>query len=145
MKVTELARSVFTVTILLAAGMLMQTAVGAEKNYFRSFADDHTVGLWLFDEVDYPYTTITDASRYEYDLRLMKGGKLVSGKFGGALKLTPGLDYAVGYSSWKGHISFAHMREVSGRPGSDVSNLQGEVVRLRIEVKDTKLYAFKFE
>jgi hypothetical protein len=74
--------------------------------------------LWLFDETPYPYTTLTDASEYEYDLRLMKGGQLVPGKFGNCLKCTPGLDYAVGYSSWKGHIAFAHMREVSGRPGS---------------------------
>jgi len=86
--------------------------------YFPSFPDEHTVGLWLFDEIDYPYTTITDASQYEYDLRLMKGGQLVKGKFGNCLKCTPGLDYAVGYSSWKGHVSFAHLREVSGRPGS---------------------------
>ncbi|MHC4621881.1 MAG: LamG-like jellyroll fold domain-containing protein, partial [Planctomycetota bacterium] len=89
-----------------------------QENYFSSFSDKHTVGLWLFDETDYPYTTLTDASRYEYDLRLMKGGRLVPGKFGNCLKCTPGLDYAVGYSSWKGHIAFAHMREVSGRPGS---------------------------
>ena len=92
--------------------------VHGRENYFPSFSDEHTVGLWLFDETDYPYTTLTDASQYEYDLRLMKGGRLVPGKFGNCLKCTPGLDYAVGYSSWKGHISFAHMREVSGRPGS---------------------------
>jgi len=90
----------------------------AEKNYFPSFADEHTVGLWLFDEKEYPYTTITDASKYEYDLRLMKGGRLVPGKFGNCLKITPGLDPAVGYSSWKGMIAFTYMREVSGRPGS---------------------------
>ena len=41
----------------------------AEKNYFPSFADKHTVGLWLFDETDYPYTTLTDAGQNEYDLR----------------------------------------------------------------------------
>jgi len=93
-------------------------AVGVEKNYFPSFADEHTVGLWLFDEADYPYTTLTDAGQYEYDLRLMKGGKLVAGKFGNCLKLTPGLDYAVSYAAWKGMVGFTHMREVSGRPGS---------------------------
>ncbi len=92
--------------------------VEQDLKYFPSFADKHTVGLWLFDETDYPYTTLTDASQYEYDLRLMKGGKLVPGKFGNALKLTPGLDYAVGYAAWKGMVSFTHMREVSGRRGS---------------------------
>jgi len=93
------------------------TAAGAD-NYFPSFADDHTVGLWLFDETDYPYTTLTDASRYEYDLRLMKGGRLVKGKYGNCLKLTPGRDYAVSYAAWKGAVGFNHMREMSGRPGS---------------------------
>jgi len=86
--------------------------------YFPSFADEHTVGLWLFDENQYPYTTLTDASVNEYDLRLMKGGWLVPGRFGNCLKLTPGLDYAAGYAAWKGMVSFTHMREVSGRPGS---------------------------
>ncbi|MHC4193009.1 MAG: LamG-like jellyroll fold domain-containing protein, partial [Planctomycetota bacterium] len=89
-----------------------------EKNYFPSFADKHTVGLWLFDETDYPYTTLTDAGQNEYDLRLMKGGKLVRGKFGNALKLTPGRDYAVSYAAWKGAVGFNNMREMSGRPGS---------------------------
>jgi len=26
-----------------------------EKNYFSSFEDEHTVGLWLFDEKEYPW------------------------------------------------------------------------------------------
>ena len=94
------------------------TTANAQKNYFPSFADKHTVGLWLFDESDYPYTTLTDAGQNEYDLRLMKGGKLVSGKFGNALKLTPGRDYSVSYAAWKGAVGFTKMREMSGRPGS---------------------------
>ena len=93
-------------------------AVGGQKNYFPSFADEHTVGLWLFDETEYPYTTITDASKYEYDLRLMKGARLVKGKYGNCLKCTPGLDYGVSYAAWKGAVGFYHMREPSGRPGS---------------------------
>lgn len=100
--------------VLSAAG----PALKGETNFFPSFADRHTVGLWLFDETDYPYTTLTDAGRCEYDLRLMKGGKLVKGKFGNCLKCTPGRDYAVGYAAWKGPVAFVHMREVSGRPGS---------------------------
>ncbi|MHC4193010.1 MAG: LamG-like jellyroll fold domain-containing protein, partial [Planctomycetota bacterium] len=107
-----------TLVSLTLGSRAVTFAVEQDLNYFPSFADKHTVGLWLFDETDYPYTTLTDASQYEYDLRLMKGGRLVPGKFGSCLKCTPGLDYAVGYSSWKGHIAFAHMREVSGRPGS---------------------------
>ncbi|MHC4647156.1 MAG: hypothetical protein ACYTBJ_16805 [Planctomycetota bacterium] len=98
------------------------TALGDDwkTEYFPTFADKHTVGLWLFDEADYPYTTLTDAGQHEYDLRLMKGGKLVPGKFGNCLKFTPGLDYAVSYAAWKGSVGFVHLREVSGRPGSGV-------------------------
>jgi len=104
--------------VLVLVFMFQACAPGAQENYFPSFADEHTVGLWLFDEIDYPYTTITDASEYEYDLRLMKGGKLVDGRYGRALKVTPGLDYAIAYSSWKGFVAFGSMREASGRPGS---------------------------
>jgi len=103
---------------LVVSVMMLTNSVEGKKNYFPSFADEHTVGLWLFDETDYPYTTLTDASQYEYDLRLMKAGKLVSGKFGNALKLTPGRDYAVSYAAWKGSVGFVHLREASGRPGS---------------------------
>ncbi|HUT28363.1 MAG TPA: hypothetical protein VMX13_01120 [Sedimentisphaerales bacterium] len=88
------------------------------EKYFPSFADVHTVGLWLFDETDYPYTTLTDAGAHEYDLRLMKGGKLVPGRYGNCLKFTPGLDYEVSYAAWKGAVGFNNMREMSGRPGS---------------------------
>jgi len=117
------SRTRLTITVLalvLAASAIEATAFGAEaaKNYFPSFADKHTVGLWLFDESDYPCTTLTDASENEYDLRLMKGGRLVPGRFGNALKLTPGCDYTVSYAAWKGTVGFVHMREMSGRPGS---------------------------
>ena len=105
------------VILALAIGR-MTLGEEAESDFFPSFADEHTVGLWLFDEADYPYTTLTDAGQYEYDLRLMKGGQLVPGKFGNCLKLTPGLDYAVSYAAWKGAVGFNRMREMSGRPGS---------------------------
>ncbi|MHC4214360.1 MAG: LamG-like jellyroll fold domain-containing protein, partial [Planctomycetota bacterium] len=112
----QTSKSIYTIML---AVILAASAVGiAADEYFPSFADENTVGLWLFDETNYPYTNITDAGQYEYDLRLLKGGSLVPGKFGRCLKCTPGLDYNVNYSSWKGHISFKHMREVSGRPGS---------------------------
>jgi hypothetical protein len=106
------------VSLLAVVAVGGAIAVGVEKNYFPSFADEHTVGLWLFDETDYPYTTLTDAGQNEYDLRLMKGGKLVPGRFGIALKLTPSRDYAISYAAWKGAVGFNKMREMSGRPGS---------------------------
>ena len=106
MKVSQTSITIDLVLIAVIVLTITQIIFGAQNktDYFPSFADSHTVGLWLFDETDYPYTTITDASQYEYDLRLMKGGRLVPGKFGNCLKLTPGLHPAAGYSSWKGHI-----------------------------------------
>jgi hypothetical protein len=108
----------FSVALALLCLTFGLSSVRAAQNLFPSFADRNTVGLWLFDETDYPYTTLTDAGEHEYDLRLMKGGKLVPGKFGNCLKLTPGLDYAVSYAAWKGSVGFVHLREMSGRPGS---------------------------
>jgi hypothetical protein len=104
--------------VLVWSSAAVTTTVTAKKSHFPSFADERTMGLWLFDEADYPYTTLTDASQYEHDLRLMKGGKLVAGKYGNCLKCTPGLDYAASYAAWKGAVGFNHMREMSGRPGS---------------------------
>jgi len=110
----------FRIILVLVAAVVLATEIplAAETDYFPSFADDHTVGLWLFDEVNYPFTTLTDAGKFEYDLRLMKGAKLVPGKYGNCLKCTPGLDYNVSYAAWKGELGFVHLREMSGRPGS---------------------------
>ena len=49
--------------------------------------DEHTIALWLFDEPDYRWVTLTDASPNKYDLRLQViTGALVDGKYGNALK-----------------------------------------------------------
>ncbi len=94
---------------------------GAAENFFPSFADTNTVGLWLFDETEYPYTTLTDAGLYEYDLRLMKAGGLVPGRFGNAFKMTPSLDMAVSYAGWKGTISYCRTRKRGGIPSGPCS------------------------
>lgn len=70
---------------------LMARAEDGGSRFFPSFADEQTVGLWLFDDKEYPYVTLTDASDNQYDLRLMEGGCLVAGRFGNALQvLLPG-------------------------------------------------------
>jgi hypothetical protein len=77
-----------------------------------------TVVLWLFDESDYPHTTITDASEYAVaDLCLMDGGKMVPGKFGNALQIT-GSDYALCYAGFAGKVSEEELRERDGRPSA---------------------------
>ena len=55
---------------------------------FPSFADSHTAGLWLFDDPSYLNSTLTDAGLAMFDLRLLPGGRLVPGRFGGALSLS---------------------------------------------------------
>ena len=115
MKVKVLRVIICLLSVVVIGGSI---AVGGPENFFPSFADDHTVGLWLFDETDYPFTTLTDAGVHEYDLRLMKGSRLVPGKYGNCLKFTPGLDYGISYAAWKGAVGFYHRREASGRPGS---------------------------
>ena len=98
----------FVLVIALAA-----IAAGAE-DLFPSFADSHTVALWLFDETGYRYTTLIDASEYEYDLQLMDGGSLVPGKFGNALTVSSG--YGVAYAGFAGSVVFWELRESDGTP-----------------------------
>ncbi|MHC4620701.1 MAG: LamG-like jellyroll fold domain-containing protein [Planctomycetota bacterium] len=77
-----------------------------------------TIALWLFDESDYPHTTITDASEYaKADLCLMDGGSMVDGKFGNALQVS-GSDYAVCYAGFAGKVSEEELRERDGRPSA---------------------------
>jgi len=80
------------------------------------FADSDTVGLWLFDEIDYFHTTLTDASEYaKADLCLMDGGSMVSGRYGRALKVA-GNDYAVCYAGFAGKVPQEEMRGPDGIP-----------------------------
>ena len=53
---------------------------GPPAELFPTFSDDHTVVLWLFDDPEYPNATLGDAGGNEYDLRLMGGGELGSGR-----------------------------------------------------------------
>ena len=77
-----------------------------------------TVALWLFDESDYPHTTITDASAYaKADLCLMDGGAMVGGKFGNALQVS-GSDYALCYAGFAGKVSEEELRERDGKPSA---------------------------
>jgi hypothetical protein len=91
---------------------------------FPPFADSNTVGLWLFDEIQYPYTTLTDASEYEYDLRLEDSGRLIAGKFGNALSMSPGTGYNLYYAEWKGIVCAIHM----AAPAGESSGLWGPTI-----------------
>jgi hypothetical protein len=84
-------------------------------DYFPSFADKHTVALWLFDETPYSYNTLTDAGIYEYDLRLFEGD-LAAGKFGTALKTSPDAQYNLYYAEWAGKVCKVRMRRPKGEP-----------------------------
>jgi acyl-CoA thioesterase-1 len=81
-----------------------------------TYPDIDTVGLWLFDELTYPHTTLTDASKYaKADLCLMEGGSMVAGKFGNALRVF-GSDYAVCYAGFAGKVPQEEMRGPDGVP-----------------------------
>ena len=101
------------VFVVMSVGTVISPPVGAE-NLFPTFAGSHTVGLWLFDEVNYPHTTLIDASMYEYDLRLMDGGRLDAGKFGNALRVSSG--HAICYAGFVGSFPSNCMRRGDGNP-----------------------------
>jgi hypothetical protein len=92
---------------------ILVSMVGLVNN---AFADSNTVGLWLFDEADYPHTTLTDASEYEKaDLCLMDDGSMVAGQYGNALSVS-GSDYAVCYAGFAGKVPEEELREEDGTP-----------------------------
>ena len=95
--------------------MLSQWAA-AESEPRQPPIDAHTVALWLFDETEYPHTTLTDASPYAQDLRLMESGGLAEGKYGNALHLSSGHGFNVCYAEWASEVLMSRMRGRSGKP-----------------------------
>ena len=83
-------------------------------DFFPTFADSHTVALWLFDETEYDYTTLCDAGEGTYDLHLMEEGHLSPGKFGNCLGLSGGSGHAVYYAAFSGKVVNEHLRESDG-------------------------------
>lgn len=98
------------IIICSIAGM----AVGTD-DFFPTFADTHTVVLWLFDETDYNYTTLSDAGKGAYDLRLMTKGRLMPGKFGNCLSLSGRFAHAIAYAGFAGKIVNDHIRRADGK------------------------------
>jgi len=92
------------------------------------FSDSNTVALWLFDETDYPFTTLIDASQYEYDLSLMPGAHLVTGKYGHALSVTAGTTNHVMYSGFSGSSAHDNMGVRNAVPAQFVPLLWGPTV-----------------
>ncbi|MHC4620831.1 MAG: LamG domain-containing protein [Planctomycetota bacterium] len=109
-------RAGFFVCVSVVVGLVSFEGPASAENLFPSFADSNTISLWLFDESDYPHTTLTDASRWEKaDLCLMDGGSMVAGRFGRALEIT-GSDYAVSYAGFAGKVPEEELREPDGEP-----------------------------
>src|SRR5262245_44755492 len=96
--------------LLSLSALVPSQAAAEEKRSFPSFADAPPVALWLFDDVNYPSATITDASEFESDLHLMPGGELVPGRFGRALRVLAGSEPAAAFAGFQGAISLKHMR-----------------------------------
>ena len=100
----------------LAAGVDVSDKI--ESTPRQAYPDRNTIVLWLFDEIDYPHATLTDASDYaKADLCLMDGGQLVDGKFGNALQVT-GTDFALCYAGFAGKVSEEDLRERDGTPSA---------------------------
>src|SRR3954453_3987681 len=89
------------------------TTLGAAVS---SFADEQTVALWLFDERQYGYTTLTDASIHEHDLLLMEDGALEPGRFGQAMRARPGTGFHVSFAGWQSDLVNENMRGPDGDP-----------------------------
>jgi hypothetical protein len=107
------SRNLFCVACLgLLVGLAAEVDNTAAEEYFPSFADSNTVGLWLFDEADYPHTT---SECEKADLCLMDGGNMVAGRYGNALSVAGG-DYAVCYAGFAGKVPEEELREPDGDP-----------------------------
>ena len=74
-----------TLSLWLTAGAGGAQASGPGES---TWSDAHTVALWLFDEPQYLNMTLTDAGRNMYDLRLLRGGRMMPGKFGNAVSFS---------------------------------------------------------
>jgi len=105
----SLLAAVATVTCL-AAGP------SSQQNLFPAFPDEYTVVLWPFDETEYPHATLTDASVNEFDLTLMSGGHLDKGRFGQALRVSPGEGAAVSFATSKGGAGPMKNPPPNGKP-----------------------------
>jgi hypothetical protein len=86
-------------TVALSAAPL---AAEPEKSLFPAYSDVDTAALWLFDEPAelegkeappvhawYYTQTITDAAASSQDLHRLNGSKIIDGRFGRALRVTP--------------------------------------------------------
>jgi len=112
----------FTFVLLLSLSLLPTTVTASYNGdldwmaeHFPGFADENTAALWLFDETYYSLNTITDASIYEYDLRIFDA-TLEPGKFGYALKTAPGSEFNLYYAEWAGKVCKVRMRRPKGEP-----------------------------
>jgi len=106
----------YRVLLLVFTLVLGVAGFAGAANLFPTFADEHTVAMWLFDEGNYPHTTLTDASTNRCDLRLQDGGRLVEGRFGNALKVLNASEHAVSYAGKMGDVGGRQMREKDGIP-----------------------------
>jgi len=113
-----------------------------DNTIFQSFADRHTLALWLFDESEYNYTTLCDASNNYYDLRLLPAGHLLPGKYGNALNITEDSGQKIAYAGFAGKVVNNHIR----RPEGEISGLWGptEGPKKLLNALRTGIWTFEF-
>jgi len=110
---------VITFNIFLTSSNCTNTR--SNKNVFHTFPDKHTLALWLFDESDYNYSTLCDASENYYDLRLMADGRMATGKYGNSLTMSGSTGHVVSYAGFAGKVVNNHIR----KPDGEISGLWG--------------------
>jgi hypothetical protein len=119
-----LSSSVSTFIIIFIT-FILTTSNGANTSrdgiVFHTFPDKHTLALWLFDETDYNFTTLCDASENYYDLRLMPNGIMATGKYGNSLNMSGGSGHVVSYAGFAGKVVNNHIR----KPDGQISGLWG--------------------
>jgi hypothetical protein len=69
-----------------------------------------TIGLWLFDEQEgiYPSSLLNDAGPNDYSLIIGRGGKIVPGKFGRALRAAEPAPFEPMYAGVRSHEEFSN-------------------------------------
>lgn len=122
------ATNMYFVVIKPAQPTAAMKPAGASQPPIPAAADPHTVALWLFDESNYPFATLTDAGPNEYDLVLLERGALVPGRFGQALQPKRDADLTVTLAGFEGNWSFYADPRVKAPDGQPSAVLGPNVV-----------------
>lgn len=84
--------------------------------------DAEVLAFWPFDDAQYPRATLTDAGPHQFDLTLW-GGRIVEGRYGGALAFDPESGLSLYYAAYPGSHNM-----VQRMPDGEPSGLWGPTI-----------------